>query len=96
MKREIHTYRYITSGGIKATDKVSDYKLISSIKAYGESDFIRIELPDGFKLTKYNCDGYSTTKDKRTIAELNPAVIVRFNGVTKTDKELIKRKIHKR
>ena len=81
-------YRYITCGVIHPTDKVSDFRLIGINQVYGESDAIRIEIPDDLKLEKWSCDCYSTTEDKRTIADLNPAVVIRFNGRTKADKEL--------
>lgn len=81
-------YRYITSGMIKATDKISNYRLISLNQVYGYSDAIRIEIPDNLKLEKLSCDDYSTTEDERTIADLNPEVVLRFNGRTKVNKEL--------
>lgn len=81
-------YRYITSGIVKATDKVSNYRLIGINQVYGMSDFIRIEIPDDLKLEKWSCDCYSTTEDDRTVAEFNPTVMIRVNGEVKADKEL--------
>ena len=81
-------YRYITSGVVKATDKVSDYRLIGINQVYGMSDFIRIEIPDDLKLEKWSCDCYSTTEDERTVAEFNPTVMIRVNGEVRADKEL--------
>ncbi len=81
-------YRYITCGVIKPTDKVSDFRLIGINQVYGYSDAIRIEIPDDLKLEKLSCDCYSTTEDERTIADLNPEVVLRFNGRIKVNKEL--------
>ena len=83
-------YRYITSGIVEATDKVSDYRLIGINQVYGMSDFIRIEIPDDLKLEKWSCDCYSTTEDERTVADFNPTVMIRVNGEVRADRELTK------
>ena len=83
-------YRYITCGVVSPDDLVSDFRLIGPSNLTPGSDGIRIELPDDMKLEKWNSDSYSTTNDRRTIKELNPAVMIRINGKLVHHKELEK------
>lgn len=77
-------YRYIFNGGVKASDKISDYRLLDKQKIQGESDVLRVEIPDNAKLEKWACDEYSTwdSSNERDflVSELNPKICAKING----------------
>lgn len=77
-------YRYIFSGGVRANDIISDYRLLDKQKMKRESDVIRIEIPDDAKLEKWDCDEYSTWSKENNrnyeLKELNPKICVKING----------------
>ena len=77
-------YRYIFSGGVKANDIISNYRLLDKQKMQGQSDVIRIEIPDDAKLEKWDCDEYSTwdreNEQDYELKDLNPQICVKING----------------
>lgn len=77
-------YRYIFNGGVKASDKISDYRLLDKQKIQGENDVIRVKIPEDAKLEKWACDEYSTwdSSNERDflVSELNPKICVKING----------------
>lgn len=76
MKRK--RYRYILSGGIKPEDPVNWYRLIAN-RAYAAFSCIRICVDD-IELSKYVCDSYSTTKDTRSIVDIDYDIFVHMSG----------------
>lgn len=81
-------YRYILSGIVNPTDKLSDFRLIGGNCIREHTDAIRVTLNNEIKLTKYSCDNYSTTDCNIQIKELNPVVMCRMNSKLKQSKEL--------
>lgn len=77
-------YRYIFTGGVKAEDSISRFRLLDKQKMQGESSAIRVELPDDAILEKWNCDEYSTwdssNKKDYTLNKLNPKICIKING----------------
>lgn len=77
-------YRYIFNGGVVASDKISNYRLLDKQKIQGESDVLRVEIPEDAKLEKWDCDEYSTwdSSNKRDflVSELNPKICAKING----------------
>lgn len=72
-------YRYILNGVALGGDGICDFRLIAgnNIKpSYNGEVAIRVNIPDDLKLTKYNCDPYSTTEDRRTLDELGYDVLI--------------------
>ena len=78
-------YRYILTGIVKGTDKISDFRLVSAnnVKPYYHgSSALKVSIPSDLELTKYSCDSYSTTTDSRTLDELGYDVLI-WNNVDK-------------
>ena len=77
-------YRYIFSSGATATTEISNYRLLDKQKMQGQSDVLRVEIPDDAKIEKWECDEYSTwsSSNKRNyfLCELNPKICVKING----------------
>lgn len=71
-------YRYITCGAVKATDKISKFRLVCNRQI--KDDAIRVHIPDDLILEKYSCDNYSTTEDNRTIEDLGYDVVCKLDG----------------
>jgi len=72
-------YRYILNGVVLGEHKISDFRLIggNNIKpSYDGASAIRVVIPNDLELTKWSCDSYSTTDDKRTIDELGYDVLI--------------------
>lgn len=72
-------YRYILCGTVLGGDKIGGYRLIAGNNIKPEFDMelaIRVRIPDDLELTKYSCDPYSTTDDKRTLEELGYDVLM--------------------
>jgi len=84
-------YRYILNGAVTPNDPVCDYRLIGGCNVYDNNDAIRIEVPNSMVLEKWSCDSYSTTESKIQIKDLNPVVVVRFNGKMKPRYDITKR-----
>jgi hypothetical protein len=84
MGRKRKRYRYISNGGAKPSDPISNFRLIggNQLKSLDcrFNDVIRIEIPNDMVLDKYSCDNYSTTDDTRTLEELKYNVMVRFKN----------------
>ena len=74
----MNKYRYITSGGVRMSDRLCDYHLVGGRHAGHAESVMRVRVDD-VKLTKYSCDCYSTTTDKRTLRELGAELLVRIN-----------------
>lgn len=75
-------YRYITNGTAVGSNPISDFRLIGGnnmLETYHGATALRVELPRDMKLTKYDCDPYSTTEDSRTLEALGYDVMVRDN-----------------
>lgn len=75
-------YRYILTGVVKGSDKISDFRLIGGkhIKAeYKSASGLRVQIPDDLLLEKWSFDVYSTTDDSRTLDELGYDVMI-WNG----------------
>lgn len=66
--------RFILTGGIKLTDKILDYRLISPTTVreyiYDGSVCLKVTIPNDMEIIKYKCDNYSTTNDVRLLNEL--------------------------
>lgn len=72
-------YRYISSGIAVGSEKIRNFRLIGgrNVKAsYDGKAVIRVCLPDDLIIEKWSCDSYSTTKDERTIEELEYDVLI--------------------
>lgn len=72
--------RYILSGVVNPTDKLSDFRLIGGNNISHSLTAIRVMIPDDVKLTKYSCDNYSTTDCNIQIKDLQPIIICKVNG----------------
>lgn len=72
-------YRYILSGGVMPSDRISDYRLVAPNQIRSTMQAIRIPA-DSLRLDKLCCDSYATTEDQRTIAEIGYDCMVRING----------------
>ena len=83
-------HRYIFCGTAKGTDKICDYRLLSSCTKYSCGSFIRVNIPDDMKLDTFPYDGYSTTDDQRTLDELGYDCYFLFNGKWRKFNELKK------
>ena len=73
-------HRYIFCGLVHPTDKISDFRLISSITKYSMGEVIRVNIPDDLRLDYFPYDRYSTTFDNRTLEELGYDCYICFNG----------------
>lgn len=77
-------YRYIFSGGVKATNNIARYRLLDKQKMQGVSHVIRVEISDDAILEKWDCDEYSTWDSSNAndyqLSELNPKICVKING----------------
>ena len=72
-------HRYIFCGVVHGTDKISDFRLISSCTWDPLGYCVRVNIPDDLKLNHFNGDCYSTTNDERTLDELGWDCIFYFN-----------------
>ncbi|MBP1308989.1 hypothetical protein JOD82_002009 [Paenibacillus sp. 1182] len=75
--------RYVLNGCAVGSDPISDFRLIAgnNVKSkYDGSIALRVNIPADLELTKYSCDPYSTTNDKRTLDELGYDVLVWREG----------------
>lgn len=73
-------HKYIFSGGVKGSDKISDYRLISSIRKYSLGEVIRVNIPDDLQIDHWKGDLYSTTNDSRTLDELGWDCYILYKG----------------
>lgn len=73
-------YRYILSGIVDPDHPVCHYRLIAGNQMAGQSDAVRIEIPDDMDVKYEPCDGYSTTDDRRLLKDLRPVPMVKING----------------
>lgn len=73
-------YRYITNGTVVGSDPITHFRLIAgnnmSVPYHGATA-LRVRIPKDLQLTKYSCDPYSTTNDKRTLDELGYDFMIR-------------------
>ena len=74
-------YRYITNGMCASIEPICNFRLIShkeigTIAKEPGATYYRVKLPDDLSLTKYECDTYSTTDDKRPIGELGYDIVM--------------------
>lgn len=80
VRGEPRRFRYILCGLVNYDGPISDYRLIGANNLNDAASCIRFKLPNNFHLTKYSCDSYSTTDDKRTLNEIGYDVLVKING----------------
>jgi hypothetical protein len=73
-------YRYVLCGTATGSDPISHFRLIAKNNLGDVNSALRVRIPDDLVLTKYSCDSYSTTKDKRTLDDLSYDVMINFNG----------------
>lgn len=73
-------YRYILSGIVDPDHPVCHYRLIAGNQLIGQSDAVRIEIPDDMDVKYGPCDGYSTTDDRRLLKDLRPVPMVKINS----------------
>lgn len=71
-------YRYIFCGVVQGSDPISNFRLIggTNLRYNSSCSMIRVNIPKNLKLTKYSCDSYSTTSDKRTLDDLGWDVMI--------------------
>jgi len=72
-------YRYVLNGVALGEDAISDFRLIAANNlkpSYDGATALRVNIPLDLELTKYSCDPYSTTDDKRTLNELGYDVLI--------------------
>lgn len=62
-------YRYIISPIATVEQKISEFGLDAN-STYAQFGWIRVVIPDDMVLHKWKCDDYSTTEDRRRIADL--------------------------
>jgi hypothetical protein len=73
----VKRYRYILNGIALGEDNISDFRLIAGNNIKPDYNVaLRVEIPSDLKLTKYNCDPYSTTEDQRTLNELGYDILI--------------------
>lgn len=77
---ESHRFRYIRCGHVNYDGPISEYRLIGGNNLGDSASCIRIKLPNLFHMTKYACDSYSTTDDKRSLNEIGYDILVKING----------------
>ena len=97
--RQSVRYRYILCGVVNDYDKISDFRLIANNNLGSSSSAIRVIIPTDMKLTKYSCDSYSTTDDKRTLSTLGYDIIIKVDGkwIVRNDlKDIQPHKFHER
>ena len=88
-------YRYILTGGVKPSDPISEYRLLSpqivTRQFHGcdnvTSDAIRVDVTD-VELEKWACDDYYTTDDNTHIVNLNPKIFLMKNWKWREEKDL--------
>ena len=88
-------YRYILNGGVKPSDPILNYRLLSpqivTKQFHGcariASDAIRVDVTD-VELEKMACDDYFTTNDNTHIVNLNPKVFIMKNWKWREEKDL--------
>lgn len=73
-------YRYILCGVVRPEDKLSEFRLVAANKIPDtEHTVIRVTIPENVKLTKWNCDAYSTAEDTDVrIKDCGPVPMVRY------------------
>ena len=72
-------FRYILSGKVKGSDKISNFRLIGANKvpkSYHNYSAIKVNIPDDLELEKWSCDSYSITRDNRTLDELGYDILI--------------------
>jgi len=73
-------HKYIFCGLVKGSDKIRDFRLINSITKYSGGHAIRVNLPNDVYLNYCPGDGYTTTRDNRTLDELGWDTIIFYKG----------------
>lgn len=77
--------RYVLCGTAVGSDPINHFRLIAGSNMpselfHGETA-LRVNIPNGLKLTKYSCDPYSTTDDPRTLDELGYDFVIWDGGL---------------
>lgn len=85
-------HRFIFSGLVSGEDKVSDYRLIRSVRRYSLGQCVCVNIPDDMEINHYPGDGYSTVDDDRTLDELGWDCYFLYKGRWRKFNELKKYK----
>ena len=85
-------HRFIFSGLVSGEDKISDYRLISSVRRYSLGQCVCVNIPDDMEINHYPGDGYSTVDDDRTLDELGWDCYFLYKGRWRKFNELKKYK----
>ena len=70
--------RYITSGMATQDGRISDFDLLANNRLFNARTAIKVSIPDDLKLEKN--DGFSTTRDTRTLSQLDAVPVAKVNG----------------
>lgn len=78
-------YRYILTGYADFDSPICNYKMVSQNHFPDDTNnpitqAIRFLLPDNLKLKKVKGAFYSTTKDSRSLRDINAKIVVKMNG----------------
>ena len=73
-------HKYIFCGVVKGSDKISNFRLISSIRKYSLGEAIRVNIPDDLQIDHFSGDSYSTTSDHRTLNQLGWDCYIFYKG----------------
>lgn len=73
-------HKYIFCGIVKGSDKISSFRLISSIRKYSLGEVVRVNIPDDLQIEHWSGDSYSTTSDPRTLDELGWDCYILYKG----------------